>query len=92
MQEQLHEILELMKKHKEPGIAVDVSIDLLRRYAPAEREEFVRKMIEDALPNEIISEQREFIVQKYLSVIESGDFKCFEDSESAGKNNDKEES
>jgi hypothetical protein len=91
MQEQLQEILELMKKHKEPGIAVDVSIDLLRRYAPAEQEEFVRKMIEDILPNEITSEEREFIVQKYLSVIESGDFKNSEDSESTEKTKDKEE-
>jgi len=86
MQEQLQEILELMKKHKEPDILVNVSVDLLRRYAPAEREEFVRKMIEDVLTNEITSDEREFVAQKYLSLIESGDFKNFEDIESAEKN------
>jgi hypothetical protein len=80
MQEQLKEILELMKQHKEPCIAADVSMDLLRRYAPEEREEFVRKMIKDVLPNEITSEEREFIVQHYLIIIEGGDFKNFEDS------------
>jgi hypothetical protein len=91
MQEQLQEILELMKKHMEAGIAVDVSIGLLRRYAPAEREEFVRKMLEDVLPNEITSDEREVVVQKYLSVIESGDFESFEELESTEKNKDKVE-
>jgi hypothetical protein len=37
------------------------------------------------------SDEREFVMQKYLSVVESGDFENFEDIEPAENNKDKEQ-
>ncbi len=77
----MQDILDLMKKLREPGVVVDVSIDLIKQLAPAERETFVRKMMEDFLPEDLPPEQHDDIVVKFLSLIESGDFEGFADQE-----------
>lgn len=77
----MQDILDLMKKLREPGVLVDVSIDLLKKFSPTERETFVRKMIEDCSPNDLSPEQREDVVLTYLSLIESGSFEGFADQE-----------
>ena len=69
----MQDILDLIKKYKEPGISVDVSMNLLTRFSIVERENFIRKMLEDDLPGDLSSEQREEIVQKFLGTMESGD-------------------
>jgi hypothetical protein len=73
----MQELLEMMRQLQEPGVAVDVSIDLIKRFDPAERETFVRKMMEDGSLNDLSSEQRELIVHSFLELVESGDFESF---------------
>ena len=68
----MQDILNLIKKYKEPGISVDVSMNLLTRFSTVEREAFIRKMLEDDLPDDLSSEQREEIIQKCLSMMENG--------------------
>ncbi len=71
MQKFLEDLLEVSREHRQPDVAVDFSMNLLKQCPPAEREEFVHRMIEESLPADAPSEVREKMAQIYLSLMES---------------------
>jgi hypothetical protein len=70
----MKEVFDEIKNHQQPGIAIDISVDFLREIEPSEREGVIRKMLEESHPSDLSTEQLEYIVQQYLSFVDSENF------------------